>query len=362
MMRDIGKNIRDLRQQKHLTQEELAEQLFVTRQTVSNYENGRTRPDVDQILRLAEIFDTDANAVLYGPPVPEGRKTALIQAAAGCGLTAAIYLLYRFFLPTAQDIQSFHYDPRWTAALMYVVRPVFLLLLGWSLVQVLSLAAAVKLPERPWVRCLRRGLLAIVLCGILSSLFVCISFFIDAGNVYSVLRPFLYRNDRFFSGKSVDIGIEREEFICIIESGEKLAAHLGHSILVIFEIIPGRGIGDHIPSYRIASKTLDIVERIDRIPETLRHLVAVLVKHEAIGDNRLICHGIKHHTCYGMESEEPSASLVDTLSDEISGIYFTSVEQFLVLKRIMDLSIRHGTGVKPHVDQVKLSLHRLTRR
>lgn len=96
MMRDIGKNIRDLRQQKHLTQEELAEQLFVTRQTVSNYENGRTRPDVDQILRLAEIFDTDANAVLYGPPVPEGRKNALIQAAAGCGLTAVIYLLYRF--------------------------------------------------------------------------------------------------------------------------------------------------------------------------------------------------------------------------------------------------------------------------
>ena len=138
MMRDIGKNIRDLRQQKHLTQEELAEQLFVTRQTVSNYENGRTRPDVDQILRLAEIFDTDANAVLYGPPVPEGRKNALIQAAAGCGLTAVIYLLYRFFLPTAQDIQSFHYDPRWTAALMYVVRPVFLLLLGWSLVHCLS--------------------------------------------------------------------------------------------------------------------------------------------------------------------------------------------------------------------------------
>lgn len=39
-MRDIGKNIRDLRQQKHLTQKELAERLFVTRQTVSNYENG----------------------------------------------------------------------------------------------------------------------------------------------------------------------------------------------------------------------------------------------------------------------------------------------------------------------------------
>lgn len=45
MMRDIGKNIRDLRQQKHLTQEELAEQLFVTRQTISNYENGLSVSD-----------------------------------------------------------------------------------------------------------------------------------------------------------------------------------------------------------------------------------------------------------------------------------------------------------------------------
>lgn len=35
-MRDIGKNIRDLRKSKGLTQEELAARLFVTRQTVSN--------------------------------------------------------------------------------------------------------------------------------------------------------------------------------------------------------------------------------------------------------------------------------------------------------------------------------------
>lgn len=107
MMRDIGKNIRDLRQQKHLTQEELAEQLFVTRQTVSNYENGRTRPDVDQILRLAEIFDTDANAVLYGPPVPEGLKKRTDQAAAGCGLTAVTICCIGFSWPQPR-IPKFH--------------------------------------------------------------------------------------------------------------------------------------------------------------------------------------------------------------------------------------------------------------
>lgn len=75
MMRDIGKNIRDLRQQKHLTQEELAEQLFVTRQTVSNYENGRTRPDVDQILRLAEILIQTPTLSSMAHQCQKGEKT-----------------------------------------------------------------------------------------------------------------------------------------------------------------------------------------------------------------------------------------------------------------------------------------------
>ncbi|MBR4875347.1 MAG: helix-turn-helix transcriptional regulator, partial [Clostridia bacterium] len=60
-MRDIGKNIRDLRIQKGLTQEQLAEQLFVTRQTVSNYENGKSRPDVEMIQKIAEVLACDVN-------------------------------------------------------------------------------------------------------------------------------------------------------------------------------------------------------------------------------------------------------------------------------------------------------------
>lgn len=39
-MRDIGKNIRQARERKGYSQEQLAELLFVTRQTVSNYETG----------------------------------------------------------------------------------------------------------------------------------------------------------------------------------------------------------------------------------------------------------------------------------------------------------------------------------
>ena len=53
-MRDIGKNIRDLRERAKLTQDALAEQLCTTRQTISNYERGKTRPDVDTAIKLIE--------------------------------------------------------------------------------------------------------------------------------------------------------------------------------------------------------------------------------------------------------------------------------------------------------------------
>ena len=57
-MRDIGKNIRDLRVKQNMTQDELAEKLFVTRQTVSNYETGRSRPDVEMLASIAEALNT----------------------------------------------------------------------------------------------------------------------------------------------------------------------------------------------------------------------------------------------------------------------------------------------------------------
>ena len=53
MNTSIPKNIKRLRQQAGLTQEQLAEKLFVTRQTVSLWENGKTQPDIETLERIA---------------------------------------------------------------------------------------------------------------------------------------------------------------------------------------------------------------------------------------------------------------------------------------------------------------------
>lgn len=54
---ELGKKIKELRTQKGLTQNELAEKLYVSYQAVSQWENGTTNPDINTIIELAKEFD-----------------------------------------------------------------------------------------------------------------------------------------------------------------------------------------------------------------------------------------------------------------------------------------------------------------
>ena len=62
----ISNNLRQLRLNSGLTQEQVAEKIGVTRQALSSYESGRTRPDIDMLLRLSEVYGTDIDGVVYG--------------------------------------------------------------------------------------------------------------------------------------------------------------------------------------------------------------------------------------------------------------------------------------------------------
>ena len=65
----LAENLKALRKAKGLSQEELAARLHVVRQTVSKWEKGRSVPDADLLIRLAEELDT-TSAALLGPEVP----------------------------------------------------------------------------------------------------------------------------------------------------------------------------------------------------------------------------------------------------------------------------------------------------
>ena len=56
-----------LRTERGLSQDELAEQMFVTRQAVSRWENGETTPNVETLKQLSQFFDVSINTLLGAP-------------------------------------------------------------------------------------------------------------------------------------------------------------------------------------------------------------------------------------------------------------------------------------------------------
>ena len=75
-----------LRVKNGLSQEELAEKLFVTRQAVSGWENGKTIPNIDTLKLLSKLFDVSINTLLGSP-------RALICGC--CGMTLDDYTTSR---------------------------------------------------------------------------------------------------------------------------------------------------------------------------------------------------------------------------------------------------------------------------
>ena len=64
-MHDIARNLKCLRRQRGLTQEELAARLHVTRQAVSNWERNRNLPELEILLSAAELLGVGVDELLY---------------------------------------------------------------------------------------------------------------------------------------------------------------------------------------------------------------------------------------------------------------------------------------------------------
>lgn len=60
----ISKNIKALRMKSGASQEQMAKKMNVTRQTISNWENGKSIPDAEQLNQIASLYQTDVNKLM----------------------------------------------------------------------------------------------------------------------------------------------------------------------------------------------------------------------------------------------------------------------------------------------------------
>lgn len=63
---ELGRRITELRKTNNLTQEALAERCNVTRQTISNWENGKSYPDLEMLVFISDSFDISLDALVKG--------------------------------------------------------------------------------------------------------------------------------------------------------------------------------------------------------------------------------------------------------------------------------------------------------
>lgn len=75
----LGENIKALRKARGLSQQELAGRLHVVRQTVSKWEQGRSVPDADLLVQLADYLGVPVEELL-GTPAPESITPKAPQA------------------------------------------------------------------------------------------------------------------------------------------------------------------------------------------------------------------------------------------------------------------------------------------
>ena len=73
-MQKIGRKISELRKDKNMTQMELADQMGISFQAVSNWERGNSMPDISKLPELAEVLNVSLDELL-------GKKTILVEAA-----------------------------------------------------------------------------------------------------------------------------------------------------------------------------------------------------------------------------------------------------------------------------------------
>lgn len=101
---EIEKKLKEARVNAGLTQEQLAQKIMVSRQTISNWENGKSLPDIINIMNLSDLYQISLDDLLKGDPkmkekmekdvnAAKNNKRLLLTAGIIIALVAAIYLI-----------------------------------------------------------------------------------------------------------------------------------------------------------------------------------------------------------------------------------------------------------------------------
>ena len=171
-MRDIGKNIKAFRLKNKITQEQLAESLYVTRQTISNYETGRSHPDIDMLRNIADIYKIDVETLIYGDVPVDGRSLRTkVYVVMGCVIyIVAASIFIAGFYDYIYDYTVTTFDRTWMMLFTFAIRPLLCIGMGVTSIEIVSQFICIK----PFKRHSKLRAFAWICIGIISAVAVTI--------------------------------------------------------------------------------------------------------------------------------------------------------------------------------------------
>lgn len=124
---DFSTQIKKLRNEKKLTQQQMAEQLGISRQAVSSWENDRSLPDIEMLIIISRTFGITLDELILGGNdmnnmtqklINDGKATRrarmnLISVCIGTGLLmmGALFLVVRAMMPEVVDEEGIVQEP-----------------------------------------------------------------------------------------------------------------------------------------------------------------------------------------------------------------------------------------------------------
>ncbi len=63
---DMAERLQDLRKKANYSQEQVSDMLGITRQAISKWESGQGKPEIDNVIKLIEIYNVSADYILLG--------------------------------------------------------------------------------------------------------------------------------------------------------------------------------------------------------------------------------------------------------------------------------------------------------
>ena len=91
---NIREQLRKKRNENNITQEQLAEMIFVSRQTISNWENGKSYPDIKSLILLCDIYNISLDELVRGDVKLMQKEISKSQFLGIAGMILVSLILY----------------------------------------------------------------------------------------------------------------------------------------------------------------------------------------------------------------------------------------------------------------------------